>query len=228
MSIQQIWDLSNSIEINRQRLTGIQITRSEVVRTDLSVTKNPWRFTVAVPGLPWNQMRGVIEEIEALGRNLPNTVTVGSNSRFNWLYRYQGDATTAPVGLTVTSFVGNQMTIGNLSVAGLGASNYLFRAGDMIQVVNKPYPFTVVADVLRGSGPTVTVTTHRPNIITTMPSSPTLNVGSACQVSLLINKQPTYRLKPGAQRMLNGAVINNAIVEWDGEFELVEYLYQPT
>lgn len=226
MALQQIWDLSNKIQINRRKLTGIQLTRSEIARTDLSITKNPWKFSVAVPALPWSDMRGIIESIEYLGRATPETITIGQNANFNWLYRYQGDAATTPTGLTVTAFTGNQLTIGNLTGLGLSSSQYVFRAGDMVQVVDRPYPYTVVADVLRGSGSTVTVTTHRPNVIATMPASPTLNVGKNCQISLLINTQPTYSLSPGAQRLLNGTTINNAIVEWDGEFQLIEYLYQ--
>lgn len=226
MSLQYVWDLSNKIQVNRRKLSAVQMTRSEIVRTELSVTKNPWKFTVSVPGMPWNQMRGIIESIEALGRTTPSTVTVGNNANFSWMYRYQGDAASTPTGLTVSSFTGNQLVVGNLSGLSLSSSQYVFRAGDMVQVVGRPYPFTVVSDVLRGSGTTVTVTTHRPNVIASMPSSPTLNVGKNCQISLVMAEQPVYSLSPGARRMANGSVINNAIVEWDGDFKLVEYLYQ--
>ena len=94
----------------------------------------------------------------------------------------------------------------------------MFKKGDFVQIKGYPYPFTVTADVLRGTsdlvGATITLTTHRPNFISADLTGLKLNVGNDCQFRMFCPNMPTYKLTPG------GA---NALINWSSDFQLVEY-----
>lgn len=217
MAIQQIINISNQLTIDRRKVVGVQYSRSQIQKTDLTVTKNPWRFTISAPGQPYSTMRSTIEQLNTMDRINSETITFNNNSNLSWLFRYQGNNSTTPIGITVSSFTGNQLVLGSLP--SMSSALYLFRAGDIVQITGKPYPFTIIQDVLRGSGSTVTVTTHRPNIITTSVAGLTIVVGSAVQFSVFCPNMPTYHIIPGAYSSTNGG-----IVEWDDSFQLYENL----
>lgn len=226
MSLQSLWNFSSQLTINRRKLVGVQFVRNQDPRTDLSVTKNPWRFTLTFPGRPWNEMRTLIESLDALDRYTPQTFIIGQNPNFAWLYRYQGDASVLPTGFTVSSFTGNQLIVGNLGGVGLTTGEYVFRAGDMVQIATKPNPYTVVSDVVFTGASTVTVTTHRPNISSGSVSGLALNVGPNCVINMFVPNMPTYTLTPGAYQLSGSTVINNGIVQFDDAFGLYEWTYQ--
>jgi hypothetical protein len=94
------------------------------------------------------------------------------------------------------------------------ASTLIVKAGDVFQIGNYPYPFTAVNDVQRGSGGTVTVTTHRPNFITASLVNSALTFGNAVNFRMLATNMPTYKLSPGG---------STAIVTFNGDLELQEY-----
>lgn len=228
MSLQSIIDLSNSLNINRRKLVGVQYTRSQLPKTDLTVTKNPWRFTVEVPGLPWYKMRSIIENLDHIDRYVPQTISFANNPKIAWMFRYQGDYPVIPTSLTVTSFTGTQLTVGNVPSMTLGS--YLFRAGDLIQISDYPFPFTVVNNV-QYTGASAVITTHRPNIINGTVSGKSVIVGSGCQFYMFAAEMPTYTITPGARVIdpsyqidPSAGIINNGIVTFDGGFQLYEYL----
>lgn len=226
MSLQAIWNFSSALTINKRKLVGIQFVRNQDPKTDLTVTKNPWRFALTYPGRPWNLMRGTLEALDALDRYQPQTIQIGQNSNFAWLYAYQGDATST-AGFTVTSFVGNQLVLGNLTGAGLTNGEYVFRSGDMVQIGTggnaKPYPYTIVSDVVFTGASTVTCTTHRPNITTSSVAGLNINVGPQCLISVFCPNLPTYSLVPGAYAASAGSIVNNGIVQFDDQFQLYEW-----
>lgn len=224
MSIQAIINISNGLDIDRRKLVGVQISRNQVPKTDLTPTKNPWRFTLNVPGQSWDSIRPVYEALTALDRYQPEVVSFANNPNLAWMWRYQGDALATPTGLTVSTFVGNQMTITGASALGLGVGQAVFRPGDLIQIAGKPFPFTVVTQVNYAGSNSITVTTHRPNIITGSVGGLGLTVGSNCQFQVFMPELPTPQLSPGAwSRDSFGNVKNNAIVNWSGQFTLVEW-----
>jgi hypothetical protein len=96
----------------------------------------------------------------------------------------------------------------------------IFKAGDYIQlrtlssgVVFWGTPRTIPLDVLRGSGTTVRVPVQRPwiNIQTSADRrGADIYVGNETRMRVLITNLPSFKLLPGK------------IVEWTGDFELVE------
>jgi hypothetical protein len=221
MSLQTIFEMGKQLTINRRKMVGIQYSRSQVPKVALTPTKNPWRFTVDAAGKPWIDMRQTIEALDTLDRFHSEVITLGSNPNFAWLYRYQGKMSDIQINsLLVDSFIGNQLVLTNLP--SIQPTDILFQSGDMIQIQNSPHPFTVTETILRGTDTSVTITTHRPNIITASVVGRSIRVGKNCQIRMFCPNMPNYRLTPGAQRVFNGVLVNNGIVEWEEPFQLYE------
>ena len=224
MSIQSIINVSNGLDMNRRKLVGIQYTRNEQSKTSLTPTLNPWRFKVELPTvLRYSEARAIIEELDRLDRVYPETITFGNNPAMNWIFRYQGVASTTQLNqITVQSFVGNQLVLTNLPT--IGSTRTLFDANDLIQIGAFPHPFTSTTQVVRGTGTTVTVTTHRPNIFTTSVVGLGIKAGTNCEFRIFCPNMPTYKLTPGGSLYSGSTLINNAYLEWSDSFYLYEYM----
>jgi hypothetical protein len=223
--LQTIIDNCNGITINRRKVVGIQYTRNESPRTSLTPTYNPWRFSVQMPGsLRYNEARSLMEAIDSLDRYTPQTITFGNISCLNWIFRYQGAMTSGQIStVTVSSFTGNQLVLTGLPA--VGASTVLFQPNDLIQIGTNPYPFTSTTQILRGGGSDVTITTNRPNIISTSVTGLGITVGNSCQFRVFCPNMPTYSLSPGGyQKNSSGVVVGNALINFDSEFELYEWV----
>jgi hypothetical protein len=212
MSLQTIINVAETFEFNRRKVVGQQITRSEVIKTGETPTRNPWRFTVSVSKVyQYAEARPVIESIDYYDRLFPQNITFQSQP---WLFAYQGDLTQSQRdSIRVTSFSGNQLVL-NVSAISGNAGNFVVKSGDLIQIGSYAFPFTAVSDVIRGAGSTVTVTTHRPNFITASVANSAVTFGNSCQFRMIATSMPLYRLSPG------GA---NALVNFSGDFELHEF-----
>ena len=165
MGLQTIINLADGLDINRRRVMGIQYTRSEVAKVNETVTRNPWKFTLTVPAmLEYNEIRDLLEDIDRLDRRTPEVISfstaTGASAGLGFVFKYRGDMTPSQVsGVTISSWSGNQLTLTNLPT--MNSDAYMFKKGDFVQVQGYPYPATVQYDVLRGTGTTVVLTTHR-------------------------------------------------------------------
>lgn len=222
--LQTIIDNCNAIEIDRRKVVGIQFTRNEVARTSETPTYQPWRINLTMPGrFRYNEARALMEALDTLDRNVPETVTFGNNSCLSWIFRYQGSMTSAQIsGITVQSFVGNTLTLATLPA--LVSTRVLFEPNDLIQIGNNPHPFTVQSRVLRGTGSTVQITTNRPNILTSSVVGSGIIVGNACQFKLFCPNMPVYKLVPGGYQRQNGVTLGNALIEFSDDFKLYEWV----
>lgn len=225
--LQTVIDNAASIAIDRRKVVGIQVTRNEVSRTNQTPTLQPWRFSITLPSkFRYSEARALLEELDTLDRNVPQIVKFNNNPEMNWIFSYQGSVAFSLINnLTVQSFVGKTLTL--TSLPGVSPSTILFRKNDFIQIGNNPYPFTVEQTVTRGSGTTVEVITHRPNILTSSIVGNTIKVGSDCEFNLFCPNMPTYRLKPGGATFGRfNRTTNNALIEFSSEFNLVEWVSQ--
>ena len=208
MSFQTIFEIQQSMTVQNRRTVGQQYSRSGQVRVAQYLTTVPWVFTVMPHSyLYYPQVRGVIQAIDNKDRQLPETISFASQN-LSWFVAYQGDLTTPQVNALTLDAVppanATSITVGNLPV--VSASEYVFKAGDFLQL--GLYPYKVTTDVLRGSGTTVTVSLHRPVIGT--PTVGTLTaVGTACTFYMLAERCPTYTLNPAP---------SGAFVQWDEAF----------
>jgi len=224
--LQTIIDNSDSIDINRRRVVGVQMTRNEIIRTAETPTRNTWKFTVNQNnGLAYDVNRSLLEELDRLDRTTPVSVSFGSNPNMSWMFKYQGDFSTVNWNtVTVQSFVGNQLV---LNIPGIFApSTRILLPNDIIQIGGFHYPFTSVglhtASMMVSNRLTVTV--HRPNFITNSVVNQPVVVGAGVQFRVVCMNMPAYKFVPGAfKRLSDGTIGNNARIVFEEPFELVEY-----
>lgn len=222
--LQTIINKCSGLQIDRRKVVGIQFTRNESPRTSFTPTYQPWRFSLDMPAsLRYYNNRDLLEALDTLDRNTPQLITFSDNPCLSWIYKYQGSMNTAQInGLTVQTFVGNQLVLTNLPA--IASTRVLFEPNDLIQIGNNTFPFTSTTRITRGTGATVTITTNRPNIITTSVVGDNITVGNSCEFYMFCPNMPTYKLIPGGGLSYNGTTINNALIEFSDVFTLYEWV----
>lgn len=205
MSLQTIFEISESFSVNNRRVVGQQQSRSGQMRVAQYLTSVPWQFTVKPHSfLYYPQVRDVIQAIDNYDRQLPQTISFAS-ANLQWFTAYQGDITSGTITLAATPAANSQ----TLSIAFTTGGGYAFKAGDFIMISG--YSYKVTANVSRATSP-ATVYIHRP-ILGSPSSGATVAKGTDCTFSLLAQQCPTYTLNP---------MTNGAFVQWDGDFVFVE------
>jgi hypothetical protein len=212
MSIQNIIDKAQSIEIDRKRVIGQTISRSQRIKTSERASAQPWKFKVTPPGmLPWSASRGFIEVIDFNDRANEYTISLNNNSGMNYITSYLGGITQGQLNnLTIFSTGTSTITIANMPA--VNSSTVIFARGDYIQPANSRYPYTVVTTATRGSTTTTSVTLNR-SLITSEGLNligQGLAVGNSCTWRVIVSGLPTYQLVP-MQR-----------VQYTGNFDLIE------
>lgn len=222
--LQTIIDKASALEIDRRKVVGVQITRNEIPRTSLTPTKQPWRFKITVPNsLRYYSNRDLLEALDTIDRYTPQVVTFSNNSCLSWIFKYQGQLSGAQIsGMTVSSFTGNQLVLTNLPA--VPSTTTIFEPNDLIQLGNYTYPFTSTTQVTRGSLTTITVTTNRPNIISSSVTGVGITVGNDCDFYMFCPNMPTYKLIPGGYAESSGTTVNNALIEFSDDFVLYEWV----
>ena len=208
MSFQTIFNVQQSMTVNNRRTVGQQVSRSGQVRVAQYLTAVPWVFTVVPHNyLPYATSRDIIQTIDNLDRQLPETIKFNS-ANLGWFTEYQGDLTTAQVNaLTLASVPAPNsqiISVGNLP--GVSATKVVFKAGDFLQIGD--YSYKVKSDVLRGLDSIVSVGLHRP-VIGAVSTGTLAGVGNTCEFTVLAEKCPTYTLTPAP---------GGAFVQWDDAF----------
>jgi hypothetical protein len=201
---QDIFEIQQSMTVNNRRTVGQQVSRSGQMRVAQYLTAVPWVFTVSPHNyLAYATSRQIIQTIDNLDRQLPETITFNS-ANLSWFTRYQGGAATTPTTVTLGATpAANSQT---LSLANLPASTgAIFKAGDFIMIGG--YSYKITADVPY-TGATATVSIHRP-VIGSPVSGAAVACGNNCTFTVLAEKCPTYTLTPYPA---------SALVNWDDAF----------
>jgi hypothetical protein len=208
MSFQDVFEIQQSMTVNNRRTVGQQVSRSGQMRVAQYLTAVPWVFTVAPHNyLSYATSRQIIQTIDNLDRQLPETITFNS-ANLAWFTAYQGQLSIAQANALTLAAVpaANSQTISVGNLPAVPSSRFVFKAGDFLQLGN--YSYKVTSDVLRGVGVTVSVNLHRP-VIGTVSVGTLAGVGNACEFTVLAEKCPTYTLTPYP---------NSALVNWDDAF----------
>lgn len=237
--LQTIIDLASTINVNRRKVVGVQITRNEIPRTSLTPTRLPWQFTVEVPAAyRWQEYRTFIETMDYLDRYQPQTITF-NNTCLDWMFAYQGSASNVELdALHVYTFSGTELRLTNVTTK--SGSFVWFQPNDLIQIGANPYPFTVVGTYdpsthattigpVYGSatpGTDLYIKVNRENFFSTSVTGAGVTVGPECQFNVFCPNMPTYKLVPGGYQNYSGTqtTYNNALIEWSDPFNLYEYV----
>jgi len=221
--LQTIINKANGLTIDRRKVVGVQITNNEIPRTSLTPTTQPWRFVLDMPAsLYYYNNRNLLEALDTLDRYQPELVTFSDNACLSWIFRYQGSMNSTQINnMTVSDFTGNQLELGGLPA--IASTRVLFEPNDLIQIGAHTYPFTSTTRIVRGTGTSVTITTNRPNIISTSVVGDGITVGNDCEFNMFCPNMPTYKLIPGGYVQSSGTTLNNALIEFSDSFTLYEW-----
>ena len=222
--LQTIINKASALTIDRRKVVGVQITRNEIPRTSLTPTRQPWRFTLSMPtSLRYYNNRDLLEALDTLDRYQPELITFSDNACLSWIFRYQGTMSTNQINnISVSSFTGNQLVLSGLPA--IPSTRVLFEPNDLIQIGNNTFPFTSTTRVTRGTSSTITITTNRPNIITASVVGDGITVGNDCEFYMFCPNMPTYKLIPGGYVASGTTTVNNALIEFNDDFELYEFV----
>ena len=212
MSIQTIIDKAQQIEIDRRRMVGQTISRSQRLKTAERSTAQPWKFKVTPPGmLPWAESRSLIETIDSADRVEETEVSLSNVAGMQYITEYRGQLNKADIDAMTIYAVGTD-TLTLTTLPAVSSSTVIFAKGDYIQPANSRYPYTVAETCTRGTSTTTSVTLHR-NVITSEGITLTgqhVNYGNTCTWRLVVSGLPSYQLVPGK------------FVQYTGDFELIE------
>ena len=197
MSFQTIFNIQQSMTVNNRRMVGQQVARSGYITVAQYLTAVPWVFSITPHAyLYYPQVRDVIQSIDNLDRQLPETITF-NNSKLLWFTKMRGTATAAVL---------NGAPAANTQTLAI-TSNGTFKAGDFIMVDG--YTYKITAD---SAGASVNI--NRP-LIGTQFSGQVVSLGNDCTFTVVAEACPTYTLNP---------MTDGAFVQWDAPFVFREYI----
>lgn len=215
--------------MDKKRVSGQTVSRSGMVKTSSIAGKVPWVFTVEMsPGLRYTDA-GVREFLSLLdhdGLRSVQSIEIGaSNTGLSWLTEYRGDLSVAQRAqlLCHADNANNvsELTVRVASVTGSSPTDYLVRAGDLIQPGgNYKYPYIVTQDVLIGdvtqtANYQVNVPVNRSIIQQsgyTWSQSDPVYVGSDVTWQVKLMEAPSYSINP------------DRLVEWNSPLIFMEYI----
>ena len=223
MSLNQILAITESLGINDQRFVGQVVSRNQRISTSEIITVVPFAFEMKPMNyLLYSQNRGLLNSLRIADKSLQQYLNFGVTGWSNYI-KYQGDMTSGQIATCQwqTSSLNKNLVLGNLP--SISSSLFIVKAGDFCQV--GLYSYIATADVLRGSGSTVTIPVHR-NLITAVTSpinavigqfGTTVSMGGSTYTGttfqVVLRDYPTYTLTP---------MTNDSFIEWSGTFKAFE------
>jgi hypothetical protein len=231
MSLNQILAISETVGINDHRFIGTMISRNQRISTSEIMTVVPFSFDMKPMNyLLYSKNRALLNSLRIPDMALEQYLNFGTTGWANYIY-YQGDMTGSQCATcqieTATTIGTKNIVLGNLP--SISPSAYIVRQGDFIQVGR--YPYIATADVIRGSGTTVTIPVHR-NILTQLASpenavigqyGTTESLGGATYTGItfcvILRAYPTYTLVP---------ITDDSFIQWAGAFTAFENVLPAT
>jgi len=223
MSLSLILANSESVGINDQRFVGQVVSRNQRISTSEILTVVPFAFEMKPMNyLLYSKNRALLNSLRIPDKALQQYLNFGSTGWINYI-AYQGDMTAGQIATCQwqTSSLNKNLVLGNLPT--ISSTSVIVKAGDFCQV--GLYAYIATADVLRGSGSTVTIPVHR-NLLTAVTSpisavigqfGTTVSMGGSTYTGttfqVVLRDYPTYTLQP---------ITNDSFIEWSGTFKAFE------
>jgi len=223
MALTDILLISESVGINDQRFVGQVVSRNQRISTSEIITVVPFAFEMKPMNyLLYSKNRALLNSLRIPDKALAQYLNFGSTGWVNYI-AYQGDMTSGQVATCQWQIASANkiLVLGNLPT--ISSALYVVKAGDFCQV--GLYAYIATADVLRGSGATVSIPVHR-NLISSL-SSPvnavigqygtTVSMGgntyTGTTFQVVLRDYPTYTLVP---------MTNDSFIQWSGSFKAFE------
>jgi hypothetical protein len=221
--ISTILAMSEQVNIMDQRLVGQAISRNQRISTSEIVSVIPFQFTFKPNSYQlYSQNRNLLANLRYYDKSLEQYLNFASTGWVNYI-AYQGDMTSVQIAACQweTASSGQNLVLGNLP--SISSTSYIVKAGDFCQVDR--YAYIATADVMRGSGTTVTIPVHR-TLLTTLVSPENAVIGqygttvalggntyTGITFPIILQQYPTYNLIP---------MTNDSFIQWSGPFKAFE------
>ena len=226
-SLTDILAFSESVSINDQRFVGQVISRNQRIATSEILTVVPFQFEFKPHSyLLYSQNRNLLANLRYFDKSLTQYLNFGSTGWYNYI-EYQGEMTPSQIAACQwqTSSAAKNLVLGNLpNNSVFPSSKYIVRTGDFCQV--GLYSYIATADILRGTGSTVTIPVHR-NLINGPIGSAinavigqygtTVSMGGITYTGItfpvILQQYPAYTLVP---------FTNDSYIAWNSSFKAFE------
>jgi hypothetical protein len=222
-TLNTILAIAESVTINDQRFVGQVLSRNQRISTSEIIGVQPFSFEMKPMNyLLYSQNRQLLSALRTADREFEQYLNFGATGWANYIY-YQGDMTSAEISACQyqTSSANKTIVLGSLPT--MGATEYIVKTGDFLQI--NRYSYIATADVQRGSGSTVNIPVHR-TIMTTLASpmyavigqyGTTQSIGgntyTGVTFPVILQQYPNYTLIP---------MTNDSFIGWTGTFKAIE------
>jgi len=222
-TLNTILSIAESVGIDDQRFIGQMMSRNQRIATSEIIGVQPFGFEMKPMNyLLYSQNRSLLSSLRAADREFEQYLNFGATGWANYIY-YQGDMTSAEITACQyqTSSANKTIVLGSLPT--MGATEYIVKTGDFLQIDR--YSYIATADVQRGSLSTVNIPVHR-TIMTTLASPMNAVIGqygitqsiggntyTGVTFPVILQAYPTYTLIP---------MTDDSFIQWSGTFKAIE------
>jgi hypothetical protein len=222
-TLNTILAIAESVTINDQKFVGQVLSRNQRISTSEILSVQPFAFEMKPMNyLLYSQNRPLLSALREADREFEQYLNFGTTGWANYIY-YQGDMTSAEISACQyqTSSANKTIVLGSLPT--MGATEFIVKTGDFLQIDR--YAYIATANVQRGSGSTVNIPVHR-TIMTTLASpmfavigqyGTTQSIGGNTYIGttfpVILQQYPNYALIP---------MTNDSFIGWIGTFKAIE------
>jgi hypothetical protein len=222
-TLNTILSIAESVGIDDQRFIGQMMSRNQRIATSEIIGVQPFGFEMKPMNyLLYSQNRPLLSSLRASDRQFEQYLNFGVTGWANYIY-YQGDMTSAEISACQyqTSSANKTIVLGSLPT--MGATEYIVKTGDFLQIDR--YSYIATADVQRGGSSTVNIPVHR-TIMTTLASPMNAVIGqygttqsiggntyTGVTFPVILQAYPTYTLIP---------MTDDSFIQWSGSFKAIE------
>ena len=222
-TLNTVLSISESVGIDDHRFIGQMMSRNQRIATSEIIGTQPFGFDMRPMNyLLYSQNRPLLSTLRAADKEFEQYLNFGATGWVNYI-AYQGDMTSAEIGACEYEITSANKTIVLGSLPSIGATEYIVKTGDFLQIDR--YAYIATANVQRGGGLTVNIPVHR-TIMTTLASPMTAVIGqygttqsiggntyTGVTFPVILQDYPTYTLIP---------MTNDSFIQWSGSFKAIE------
>jgi hypothetical protein len=222
-TLNTILSISESVGIEDQRFIGQMMSRNQRIATSEIIGVQPFGFDMKPMNyLLYSQNRPLLSTLRAADRQFEQYLNFGATGWVNYI-AYQGDMSSAEITACQYQITSANKTIVLGSLPTMGATEFIVKTGDFLQIDR--YAYIATANVQRGSGSTVNIPVHR-TIMTTLASPMFAVIGqygitqsiggntyTGVTFPVILQQYPNYTLIP---------MTNDSFIQWSGSFKAIE------
>jgi len=222
-NLNTILSIAESVGINDQKFVGQMVSRNQRISTSELLTVQPFAFELKPMNyLLYSQNRDLLSSLRVADKATEQFLNFGVTGWVNYI-AYQGEMSEAQIGACSWTSASANKTLVLGSLPSITSTKYIVKTGDFCQVGR--YAYIATADVLRGSGSTVSIPVHRnliDPIVTTVQCvigqyGTTVALGgntyTGTTFCVILRDYPTYNLIP---------MTNDSFIQWNGSFKAFE------